>query len=101
MKVFQITQKNFASTGIGPKLINQSYPFNARILIGLFILSLGMTFSFVYTVYEAKSFAEYTQTIYICSATVIIFLALLILISKVKSLFRLTNGCDKLVNTSE
>lgn len=100
-KVFEIILKNFDTIGISANLANQSYPFNGTILSGFFILGVAIYFSFVYIIYDAETFAEYTQSIYMGSLLTFIAIALLILVLNVKKLFEFVNHGDDLVNTSK
>lgn len=62
LNMLQLTQNTFATVGISPTLSLQPYPINAKILLGLLILSLYFVSNFVYTIIDAKTFAEYTES---------------------------------------
>lgn len=100
LKVFQTTQKNFAMMGISRKLATQAYPLNVRILMGFLILYSLAIFNLIYTIYYAKTFAEYTQSVYVFSLGALIILALFIVILKVNKLFELIDNCNSIVNMS-
>lgn len=100
-KAFEITQKYFAVIGITPSLVDKSYPFNGSILGGFIILGSGFYLTFAFLICDAETFAEYTQTACACSLEILITFTLLIVVLKVKKLFKLTNGADILVNTSK
>lgn len=55
----------------------------------------------MFTIFEADTFIEYTQSVYVSSVTVLIFLALLITAANVKKLFKLIGDCENLTETSE
>lgn len=99
LKVFQVTLQNFAIAGITPNLLHQSYPLNGKISTGFLILGLSMICYFEYTFYEAKTFIEYTQTIYLGSLAALIIFALVIIVGKVKKLFEFMDECEHLVNS--
>lgn len=102
MKIFQLTQRNFATIGISADSSTQSsYRFNGRIFVGVFILGSIAICNFIYIFYEAETSAEYTESIFMSTLSIPFFLALLILILNVKKLFELINNCENLVNTSE
>lgn len=101
MKIFQLTQKNFDSLGVTPKLSLQPYPFNEKILIGFFILGLFFICSLMSTIFESKTFTDYTQSVYLDSLAVVISSVLVILVFNVKKLFKLIDDCENLVNASE
>lgn len=100
MKIFELTLKNFATVGITANLPRQPYPLNARISTGFLILNSYLICNAVFVVYEAETFTDYTQSIYIGSSTALILFALIILVFKSKKLFQLIGDCENLINTS-
>lgn len=100
-KVFEIIEKYFAIAGITPSLAEQTCPLNGCILLGFLLLGSAMYFTSVFLIDEAETFAEYTQSVYTNALSTLIILALLILIFKVKQLFKFINDCDKLAKISE
>lgn len=101
MKVFQTTQKNFVAAGINSNLVLQSIPLNARIFMGLSMLGLNIICNLLYTFYDAKTFAEYTGSIFMTAAAALILLILLIIVLVMEKLFTLIDNCENIVNTSE
>lgn len=101
MKIFQLTQKNFATIGISPILSYQSWSLNAEILIGFSITTVSFICTLVFAFSEAKTFIEYTQSIYIGSCAVIVILALVVIVFNVKKFFQLINDCENITNTSK
>lgn len=101
LKIFQSTQKNFFIVGINRSLMVLKYPFNGRILLGYLILILSIICNLMFTVYEAKTFAEYTHSIYMGSLAVLISLVLLITLLNVKEIFNTINDCESLANTNK
>lgn len=101
LKAFKAIQKNFAIAGISPKLVTQSYLLNWKILQCFLLLWSATAFMCVHTINYAETFSEYTQTIYMGSAAIIVIFALLILILKVKKLFEFVDRCDSMLNMSE
>lgn len=99
MKAFQLIKEYYAKTGVCEALVTQSYPFNGKILFGLLILGLAFIFQLEYIFNDAKTFAEYTQSIYVCSFLILMFLSIIILISKRITLFEFMNDVDKIINT--
>lgn len=93
-KVLQLVQKNFATAGIVANVATQTYPLNTRIWLGFLTLGMGIIFNFKYTFYEARTFIEYTQSIFMSSLTIIVSFALLNLVVKVRKLFEFINHCD-------
>lgn len=101
LKAFEIIRKNFATAGITPDLMHQPCPLNGTILIEFLMACSGIFSTSVFILYDAQTFTEYTQAVYIGSILTLILFALLIIILKLKNLFEYFNGNDKLINTSE
>lgn len=99
-RVFKIVQKNFATVGITPSLVDQSYPLNGTISFAFLMLASAIYCTFVFIAYDAETFADYTQSAYTVSIVTFILLLLLASILKAKNLFEFINGCGALVNTS-
>lgn len=99
--VFQLLQKNLAVAGIIRKLSLQQYPFNRRVLIGFSTLFIETICIFKFTFFEAKTFSESTQSIYMGTVTVVIIVVLFIFVIKAKKLFEFIDDCENVVNTSE
>lgn len=99
MKVFQAIQSNFAIVGINPIVAKQPYPFNVKIVLGILLLGSAIVCNLLYVIDDAETFAEYTQTIYICSVSCLILSALIITILKMKKVFEFINYTDELTNT--
>lgn len=101
IKILQLSRKSFAMVDICPNLEQQSYPLNWKISMGLFILSLYIMSSMMYLFYTPNTFTENTQSIFMSSVAALIILSLLVLIFNVHELFKSTDDCEHIVNTSE
>lgn len=101
IKIFQTVQKNFDNLGICVELVSQPYLCNGRVLMGIPIIGSATISNFVYIFYEAKSFSEYTQSSYMCSACILVFIGFAIQILNAKKLFEFINTYENLINTSE
>lgn len=101
LEAFKTIQKKFSMAGISPKLETQTYPFNEKIFWGFLVHFLAVTLICVEIFNYAKTFSEYTQSIYIASVDVLFIGSLLILILKVEKLFDLINHCDSFLNTGK
>lgn len=99
--ILQTTQKNLAMLGIIPKLVTQSCPLSGKILSGFLLLSTSSAFVCVYIINDAKTFIDYTQSVYIASVGILLFFEMLILILKVEELYKFVNRCNGIINTSE
>lgn len=100
LKVFHVIQKNFAAVGFSSNLVTQQYPFNKKIFMGILILSTSVICNLMYIFREAKTFAEYNQSIYMCSLAAAIIFASVIILLNVKKLFNLIKVCENVANTS-
>lgn len=101
VKIYQLTRKKLAAAGIVPNLVTQPYPFNRKILINFFAFFVSVVCNLMHTFYEAKTFAEHLQSLYMCSLTISITLALAIVLCNVAKLFNFIEISENLVNKSE
>lgn len=69
--------------------------------MGCSMLFVAIICNFKFIFYEAKTFSEFTQSIYLSSVTVVIIFVLFNFVLKVKKLYGLIDDCESLVNTSE
>lgn len=98
VKVLQQVQKNLAAIGISSDLISQAYPFNRKILMVVIMICYGCTSSSLYIFLEAKTFDEYTQSIYIFSACVLISIIFIITYSKLRDIFQFIDSLENVMN---
>lgn len=101
IKIFELTQKNFASIGIDASLMAQPYPFNDKILFDFLILISSIVCHLMFTFCEAKTFSEYVRSIYMFSLATLTILILVIVILNVTKIFNLIEGAENLANTSK
>lgn len=101
MKLFRKTQKIFIILGIEPSLIVQSYPFNRRILIDLIVVAAGTLFNFVFLFNEAKTFWEFTQSIYFGSVAIIGTFIFVHVVFSVTNIFEFIVRFENVINTSK
>lgn len=101
-KIFQIAQKNLATTlGTNQNAAMQMSPLNRRICMGFLVMGSFIICNSEFTLYEAKTFAEYTQSICAGSAGVFIIFEMFFLVLSLKKLCKLMNDCENLVNAGE
>lgn len=100
-KAFEIPLKNFAALGIRPALAMQAYPLNGRILMGFLILGCAIFCTFAFVFYDAKTFAENVQSMYMGSFTILTIFCLLTMIRHVERFFEYISKCNELINTSK
>lgn len=101
LRIFQLTQKNLNTVGISPNLLLQPCPLNTKIAIGFLIATSHAICNLVFIFFEAETFSEFTQTIYMGSFAILVIFNLVIFISNVENLFRIIDNCENLVNASE
>lgn len=101
MKILQLTQMNLAAVGVNRNLSLQSYPIDMKIIIGFLILGLFFTFTLMYTIFEAKTFNEYTQSSFMVAVATLVILEFAIVVLNVKKLLQAINNCENLIKTSE
>lgn len=101
MKVFHLTRKKFATLDVTPDLSLQSYPINGKITLIFLLLSSFFICNLVFAFLEAKTFTEYTQSIYMGSLAVLIIFCLAIIVFNMEKLFEVINDVENIVNASE
>lgn len=101
IKILELTQKNFATIGIHPNLVDQSYPFNGKNLLLFLLLTSSVICNLMYVIREAKTFDEYTQSVYMLSFAILTAIGSVSLLWNVTELFNLINGFENLANTSK
>lgn len=101
IRILELIQKNFAAMGVHPNLAMQMYPLNDTILWGFLILTCSVMCNLMYTLREAKTFADYTQSIYMLSLAALLIPILVITLLNVDKLFNLVNELEKLANTGK
>lgn len=97
MNVFQAVQKNFGILGI---CRNQSR-FNGRSLMVCLTSGLGTIVSALFLIYDANSFQQYTDNLYITSALAVGFFCISNLILKVNDLFALIDEIETTLDQSK
>lgn len=101
IKIFKTVRKYFAIMGITPVLVDQSYPFNLGIIFGYLLFGSAITSLFIFIIFEAETFWEFSQSIFTCSAMILGICCLLILVFRVRILFKFIASFENVINTSE
>lgn len=101
LRAYQVTLKSLALVGIDSNLMLQSYPINVKMVMGYLLVFVGIVLMLVFIFNESKTFAEYTQAVYMCSLSALIVFALIILSAKVHNLFQFIKNMDDVINSSE
>lgn len=94
MKLFQIFQNNIAEMGIIPN----KRLFHRENLKSLLMGGLSSVLCFAYLIFDAKSFRDYTETIYMTSVMVVVTVDIAIYILNTKELYQLIYGSEKYIN---
>lgn len=97
MKILQTVQKKYAILGI---CSNQS-KCNRKSVLMCLIYSLGCTLSALFLFYEANSFQEYTNNIYITSALAMCVTFFAIVVVKMRKLFEMIDNMEKSIDESK
>lgn len=101
MKLFQIAQKKIAILGITSAQSTQKTPFNWKIIRVYFIYGVAWTSSALFLFKEAETFDEYTNNIYITSATAMIMFCFTVVVFKMAKLFQFISDCGKVTERGE
>ena len=97
MKIFQSTVKFLTAVGITQK----SRPLNARSFMALTAIGITVILICAFFFLEAKTFKEYTDSIYMCSVTIALFSTFSFAIWKKENIFLFIEGWEKIVEKSE
>lgn len=73
-KIFQTFQCYFECLGFIPNNSLLPQPFNKRIIIGFTILGLSLILQLAYFFQGSHNFIEYTESIYVIFATIVLFI---------------------------
>lgn len=101
IKIFQTIQKSFIFIGIELNSAMHTHPLNAKILLGLSVLSLALASNLIFISKDAEELVEYTLSIFVCCDLILIILEMIILICKSSELNKLISDCENLSNTRE
>lgn len=101
LKLFQIPQKLLERLGVNRSLLSQSHPFQARILMGCLILVLVIISHVLFIIYDAETFADYTQCTYSGSLGLTLLFVLLLFAVEAEKLFVFIGDCELMINSGE
>lgn len=97
MKLFNLLQTNLATLGI---CSNQS-PYNAKLLMSFLIYAINIPLYGMFFLYEAKTFLDYINAIYVESASIFFAICLTNIVFKKTELFNFLLNFHKIVNKSK
>lgn len=101
MKLFQIIRKKFAVLGISPANSIQKYPLNPKLVLVYFIYGATWSSSALFLYRKANTFEEYTNNIYVTSATAMIIITYTVVVTKMSKFFTYINNYGQTVERSE
>lgn len=101
IKVLQIAQKNFARIGICPIVVSKPYAFDRKVLMITFLICSSAISDLMYIFHEAKSFSEYTRSIYMCFVCILETFIYGCTFLEAKKLFEIIEFGENFINTSE
>lgn len=96
MKLLQFTQKIFKIVGID----SPQNPFNRRMLMVFSVCCMSSASACVFLFHEAKNFMEYSNSIYITTAFLLVVVCYTILITKMEDTFELIDNLESTVEKS-
>lgn len=97
MKILKLVQKNLLLFGVG---LNQR-PFNARNLVTICIICVAIASALTYFFCEAKTFQQYTDSVFYVSALILGLIFTVFGIIEMQRIFRYITIGKKLINSSE
>lgn len=97
MKIFQSTMKFLAVLG----LTAESRPFNMRNLLSLIVFEVLVLSCLAFLFFEAKTFRDYTESIYFSSTAILMFLISLTFIWKKDNIFKFIDKWQEISEASE
>lgn len=101
MKLFMTIKRNYHVLGINSKQSIQAHPFNKRIVLGSITICLNIISHGVFLSEVANSFMEYTKSIYMFSAAVLVAINFENMVFKMTKLLKIFAHLDEHVNKSE
>lgn len=96
---FLIIQKNLSAIGIGPRSSMPLSAFNRKILGGLVVLGLCTFATLMHIFHDAKNFLDLSESIYECSAFILVTFNLMILVFNSNVIYELIDDIECLANS--
>lgn len=101
MLLFRIIQTKFGILGVTLAQSMQELPFNRRIILVYFIHGNALASGVTFLLKKANTFEEYTNNIYMTSASAMIMFCYTIVVSRMAKLFEFINEAEKTVDQGE
>lgn len=96
MKLLQFTQEKFEMVGID----STQNPFNMRILMVISVCCMCIISTSVFLFHDANNFIEYSNSIYLTTATMLIIVCYIVLITKMEYIFVQIQGFESVIDES-
>lgn len=100
MKLFQAIQKNLEIIGISSIVSGQTF-YNRKVLLYLLLCGSLIVMNCIFLVHVAETFKEYTDSIYITSVSIALFVSVSFVIRRMANLFEFLDSLEKIINDSE
>lgn len=101
MKFFTTALENFAFLGIEWDESSQKYTFNRKNIIPQIVCVHCITLTLLFLIYDAKSFVEYTETLFILSTAFLCGIVYISVYIKVNVLHNFFESCNSVANMSK
>lgn len=101
MKSFELIQGKFAVVGYSLNNSNRQYNLNARNVIIIILMVINMLATSAYIYYEAESFDEYLQDIYLTVSLAVASIMFIINIVLMPKVFKLIENLKETINKSK
>lgn len=95
MKLFQTVREYIHAVGI-----NQSDRFSGKIFKASFLYGFNSILNCAFLFHKAKTYRQYTDDIFMTSATIIISISFITVIVKMSRLFKFINRCERISEKS-
>lgn len=99
--VFLLIQKNLAKIGISKQQSQQAHPFNGKILIGTVVLGINAILQFIFLAHDAHGFRELTESIYMTSIGIAIFICYVSFAFKIDEIYGFIDVADGTVEETK
>lgn len=98
MELFKTFRTKFALVGIS----SNANPLESRRIKTSFFMNWSFSISsWMFLIFEARTFIEYTSAIYIASALTVVAISFTIVIFHIQKIFEFIEKCEKIVQTGK
>ena len=101
LKILESVRNDYPILGINLNQSIQKQSFNKQNLQSVFALGLSVASNFIYFFHVATTIDEFTISIFMSSSIAVVATVYAIVLSKVKSIMKLNNAIEILINESK